>query len=490
MRIGILGATGPAGSGLAARLADGGHEVLFGSRAVDKAQAARRRAEREVGRPGRRACIPCDNAWACDAPVVILAVHADSAIPTVQEHAERLQGKIVVSMANNLVKHGNEFNAVLPPHGSVAAEIQALLWRSRVCTAFHLVPAAEFADARPRRWRATWSCSATRTTPRRRVMEITREHPEPASARRRLAAQRGRHGDVRGGAADGQHPAQDARQPAAHDGLTRARAHRSLRPCRHRHRCVARDRQGRSRSGSAGWARRSCARRAASEDAPGGIAGHDPRHRRRDQTPAAPRSRSGATSATRTTSRTSSTRRSTAFGGLDVLVNNAMAPTQALVRRVDRRAVGRVDARQRAQPLPLRPGRRAADGRSAAAAASSTSRRTRADHATHAVHAARLPHLRRRQGRARAVHERARARGAPLGIAVNALRPGAVQDREDRAGVRRGPRLERLDDTRRSWSRRSRRSLRRRAPTSPAASSTSAASARPGRIRPRSSLRP
>ena len=40
----------------------------------------------------------------------------------------------------------NEFNAVLPPHGSVAAEIQALLWRSRVCTAFHLVPAAEFGE--------------------------------------------------------------------------------------------------------------------------------------------------------------------------------------------------------------------------------------------------------------------------------------------------------------------------------------------------------
>jgi NADPH-dependent F420 reductase len=73
-------------------------------------------------------------------------VSADSAIPTVHEHAERLHGKIVVSMANNLVKHGNEFNAVLPPHGSVAAEIQALLWRSYVVTAFHLVPAAEFAE--------------------------------------------------------------------------------------------------------------------------------------------------------------------------------------------------------------------------------------------------------------------------------------------------------------------------------------------------------
>ena len=145
MRIGILGATGPAGGGLAARLASVGHEVLFGSRAVDKAKQSVAELKTKWG--DRVAGLhPCDNAWACDAPVVILAVHADSAIPTVHEHAERLQGKIVVSMANNLVKNGNEFNAVLPPHGSVAAEIQALLWRSHVCTAFHLVPAAEFAD--------------------------------------------------------------------------------------------------------------------------------------------------------------------------------------------------------------------------------------------------------------------------------------------------------------------------------------------------------
>jgi len=145
MRIGILGATGPAGAGLAARLACVGHEVLFGSRAVEKAKAAVTELQERWG-DRVDGLVPCDNAWACDAPVVILAVHAESAIPTVQEHADRLAGKIVVSMANNLVKHGNEFNAVLPPHGSVAAEIQALLWRSRVCTAFHLVPAAEFGE--------------------------------------------------------------------------------------------------------------------------------------------------------------------------------------------------------------------------------------------------------------------------------------------------------------------------------------------------------
>jgi NADPH-dependent F420 reductase len=144
MRIGILGATGPAGRGLAARLASVGHEVLFGSRSVDKAREGVETLRAEWG-DRVQSLHPCDNAWACDAPVVILAVHAEAAIPTVQEHSERLPGKIVVSMANNLTKHGSEFNAVLPPHGSVAAEIQALLWRSRVVTAFHLVPAAEFA---------------------------------------------------------------------------------------------------------------------------------------------------------------------------------------------------------------------------------------------------------------------------------------------------------------------------------------------------------
>lgn len=144
MRIGILGATGPAGRGLAARLASVGHEVLFGSRDAEKAEAGVAALVETWGDRVARRLIPCDNTGACDAPVVILAVQADAAIPTVQEHAEHLPGKIVVSMANNLVKHGNEFNAVLPPHGSVAAEIQSLLWRSRVTTAFHLVPAAEF----------------------------------------------------------------------------------------------------------------------------------------------------------------------------------------------------------------------------------------------------------------------------------------------------------------------------------------------------------
>src|SRR6476661_7279821 len=114
MRIGILGATGPAGKGLAARLASVGHEVLFGSRAVDKARATVDELEKEWGDRVAGRLIACDNAWACDASVVILAVHAESAIPTVHEHADRLPGNIVVSIANNLVQHGNEFHATPP----------------------------------------------------------------------------------------------------------------------------------------------------------------------------------------------------------------------------------------------------------------------------------------------------------------------------------------------------------------------------------------
>ncbi|MGB2758197.1 MAG: NADPH-dependent F420 reductase [Acidimicrobiia bacterium] len=143
MRIGVLGATGPAGRGLAARLSACGHEVLAGSRDAAKAEATVAELRAQWGdRIGT--IIPLANREACDAPIVVLAVHADAALITAKQFAAELEGKIVVSMANDLAKHGNEFNANLPPYGSVAKEMQAFLWNSHVVTAFHLVPAAEF----------------------------------------------------------------------------------------------------------------------------------------------------------------------------------------------------------------------------------------------------------------------------------------------------------------------------------------------------------
>lgn len=145
MKIGVLGATGPAGRGLAARLADVGYDVLAGSRERAKAEAVVKELQDKWGERVAR-ITPANNQQACDAEVVVLAVHADAALATAKYFADALAGKIVVSMANHLVRNGTEFNAVLPPHGSLAKEMQALLWRSQIVTAFHLVPAAEFVD--------------------------------------------------------------------------------------------------------------------------------------------------------------------------------------------------------------------------------------------------------------------------------------------------------------------------------------------------------
>jgi hypothetical protein len=145
VKIGVLGATGPAGKGLAARLADCGHDVLAGSRERVKAEAVVDELREKWGDRVAR-ITPANNQAACDAEVVVLAVNADAALATAQYFSDLLSGKIVVSMANHLVRNGTEFNAVLPPHGSIAKEMQAMLWRSQIVTAFHLVPAAEFVN--------------------------------------------------------------------------------------------------------------------------------------------------------------------------------------------------------------------------------------------------------------------------------------------------------------------------------------------------------
>jgi NADPH-dependent F420 reductase len=59
---------------------------------------------------------------------------------------EPLKGKVVISMANALVKEGREMLALIPPRGSVAAAVQAALPGSRVSAAFHHLPASEMED--------------------------------------------------------------------------------------------------------------------------------------------------------------------------------------------------------------------------------------------------------------------------------------------------------------------------------------------------------
>jgi NADPH-dependent F420 reductase len=142
MRIGIAGGTGPAGRGLAVRLAAAGDEVVIGSRDASRAESVV--AGLIESWPDRRLALTgVSNEEAASCDLVVVATPWDSAIPTVKPLAAELAGKVVVSMANALVKEGREFLALFPPRGSVAASIQAVLPDSSVSASFHHLPASE-----------------------------------------------------------------------------------------------------------------------------------------------------------------------------------------------------------------------------------------------------------------------------------------------------------------------------------------------------------
>ena len=143
--VGIFGATGPAGSGLAARLASVGIDVVIGSRDLGRAEAvcqAIRDRWPDMDLPLQGAV----NVDAAKAEVVVIATPWDAAASTAASVAEHLDGKVVISMANALAKVGNEFDPLVPPRGSVAAHVQAEIPKACVAAAFHHLPARELAN--------------------------------------------------------------------------------------------------------------------------------------------------------------------------------------------------------------------------------------------------------------------------------------------------------------------------------------------------------
>ncbi len=142
MRIGILGGTGPAGTALAARLASVGYDVVIGSRSQSRAMEVRDEILEHW--PDLHLAIDAsDNPGAAEADIVVIATPWDSAAMTAHSVSEKLVGKVVISMANALVRLGQEFQPLVPPRGSVAAHVQAAVPGCRVVAAFHHLPAKE-----------------------------------------------------------------------------------------------------------------------------------------------------------------------------------------------------------------------------------------------------------------------------------------------------------------------------------------------------------
>jgi len=140
--VGVLGGTGPAGTALAARLSSIGYSVVIGSRSSERAEEK----AKEIRDAWPALNLPLrggtnEESASCD--IVVLASPWDSAATTVREHSVALRGKVVISMANALVRVGHEFQPLVPPRGSVAAHVQAAAPECRVVAAFHHLPAKE-----------------------------------------------------------------------------------------------------------------------------------------------------------------------------------------------------------------------------------------------------------------------------------------------------------------------------------------------------------
>lgn len=140
MRIGILGGTGPQGRGLTRRFAAAGHEVLIGSRSLERAQEAAADYA-DVGSVSGGT-----NADAASAELVVVTVPYDGHAALLAELAEELAGRIVVDCVNPLGFDRQGPYALPVAAGSAAQEAQQLLPRSTVVAAFHHVSAVLLDD--------------------------------------------------------------------------------------------------------------------------------------------------------------------------------------------------------------------------------------------------------------------------------------------------------------------------------------------------------
>ena len=143
--VGLLGGTGPAGRGVALRLAAAGLPVLIGSRSEDRArdivdELLDAWPDRDLDLRG------VANEDGCDADVVVMAAPWEPALKLAAGFADRLAGKVVISMANALARVDGNFLPLTMPRGSVCEELQARLPRSELVGAFHHLSAKHLQD--------------------------------------------------------------------------------------------------------------------------------------------------------------------------------------------------------------------------------------------------------------------------------------------------------------------------------------------------------
>lgn len=146
--IAMIGGTGPQGSGLAYRLAKGGHHVVIGSRDEGRAKATADQLSQRISGVGTVTGARNIEA-ATRADIVVLAVPYDGHDDLVSSLCEAAKEKIVISCVNPLGFDKAGAFGLAVEGGSAAEAAATLLPDSHVVGAFHHLSAASLIKDEP-----------------------------------------------------------------------------------------------------------------------------------------------------------------------------------------------------------------------------------------------------------------------------------------------------------------------------------------------------
>ena len=137
----FLGGTGPEGKGLALRLAMAGQEVIIGSRSEERtgeAAASLKELAPQAVISGRVNAVAAQRA-----DTVFVTVPFDGQKSLLQDVAEHLTGKVVITAVAPMVFLKGKVRALPVEEGSAAQQAQQILPDSRVVAAFQNISAVE-----------------------------------------------------------------------------------------------------------------------------------------------------------------------------------------------------------------------------------------------------------------------------------------------------------------------------------------------------------
>jgi NADPH-dependent F420 reductase len=140
----FIGGTGPEGLGLAARFAAAGHEIVIGSRKLERAREAAEKVRAQV--PGARVDGGLNDEAVERGDIVFVTIPFAGHEDTLRALASSVGSKLVVDVVSPLAFEKGKIRAIPVPEGSAAEQAQALLADAPVAAAFHHLDAGGLMD--------------------------------------------------------------------------------------------------------------------------------------------------------------------------------------------------------------------------------------------------------------------------------------------------------------------------------------------------------